>query len=66
MINRKSLAKTSSTPGKTRLINFYNIDKTFYLVDLPGYGYSKMSKVEQEKVRKICRRILTDQEKKFH
>ena len=54
LLNKKSLAKTSSTPGKTRLINFYNIDESFYLVDLPGYGYSKMSKVEQEKVRKIC------------
>ncbi len=50
MINRKSLARTSSEPGKTRQINFYNIDETFYFVDLPGYGYSKMSKKEQEKV----------------
>ena len=53
LINRKSLARTSSEPGKTRQINFYNIDEAFYFVDLPGYGYSKMSKVEQEKVRKI-------------
>ena len=50
MINRKSLARTSSEPGKTRQINFYNIDEKFYFVDLPGYGYSKMSKKEQEKV----------------
>lgn len=48
MINRKSLARTSNVPGKTRQINFYNIDDKFYFVDLPGYGYSKMSK--QEKV----------------
>ena len=48
MINRKNLARTSNTPGKTRQINFYNIDEKFYFVDLPGYGYSKMSK--QEKV----------------
>ena len=47
MINRKSLARTSNTPGKTRQINFYNIDNTFYFVDLPGYGYSKLSKEEQ-------------------
>ena len=47
MINRKKLARTSSEPGKTRQINFYNIDDTFYFVDLPGYGYSKMSKKEQ-------------------
>ena len=50
MINRKKLARTSSEPGKTRQINFYNIDEQFYFVDLPGYGYSKMSKVEQVKV----------------
>lgn len=47
MINRKSLARTSNVPGKTRQINFYNIDEKFYFVDLPGYGFSKMSKKEQ-------------------
>ena len=47
MINRKSLARTSNTPGKTRQINFYNIDDKFYFVDLPGYGFSKMSKKEK-------------------
>ena len=47
MINRKALARTSSEPGKTRQINFYNIDNNFYFVDLPGYGYSKLSKEEQ-------------------
>ena len=50
MINRKKLARTSSEPGKTRQINFYNIDDLFYFVDLPGYGYSKMSKKEQAQV----------------
>ena len=50
MVNRKKLARTSSEPGKTRQINFYNIDDKFYFVDLPGYGYSKMSKKEQIKV----------------
>ena len=50
MINRKRLARTSSEPGKTRQINFYDMDKKFYFVDLPGYGYSKMSKAEQVKV----------------
>ena len=50
MINRKKLARTSSEPGKTRQINFYNIDDSFYFVDLPGYGYSKMSKKEQAQV----------------
>lgn len=50
MVNRKKLARTSSEPGKTRQINFYNIDDKFYFVDLPGYGYSKMSKQEQVRV----------------
>ena len=58
MINRKSLARTSSEPGKTRQINFYNIDETFYFVDLPGYGYSKMSKKEQEQVGKFIEEYL--------
>lgn len=47
MLNRKNLARTSNTPGKTRQINFYNIDDVFYFVDLPGYGFSKMSKQEK-------------------
>lgn len=58
MINRKKLARTSSEPGKTRQINFYNIDATFYFVDLPGYGYSKMSKKEQEQVGKFIEEYL--------
>ena len=58
MINRKKLARTSSEPGKTRQINFYNIDNLFYFVDLPGYGYSKMSKKEQEQVGKFIEYYL--------
>ena len=58
MINRKSLARTSSEPGKTRQINFYNIDDNFYFVDLPGYGYSKMSKQEQVKVGNFIEQYL--------
>ena len=50
LAGRKSLARTSSAPGKTRQLNFYNMDDRFYFVDLPGYGYSEMSKVEQKKV----------------
>ena len=42
LLNRKSLARTSSAPGKTQTINFYNINKEFYFVDLPGYGYAKV------------------------
>jgi GTP-binding protein len=58
MINRKKLARTSSEPGKTRQINFYNMDDNFYFVDLPGYGYSKMSKKEQEQVGKFIEEYL--------
>lgn len=58
MINRKKLARTSSEPGKTRQINFYNIDEKFYFVDLPGYGYSKMSKKEQVQVGKFIEEYL--------
>ncbi len=58
LVNRKNLARTSSEPGKTRQINFYNIDNKFYFVDLPGYGYSKMSKVEQEKVGNFIEQYL--------
>ena len=58
MINRKRLARTSSEPGKTRQINFYNIDEKFYFVDLPGYGFSKMSKQEQIKVGNFIEEYL--------
>ncbi len=49
LINRKSLARTSSQPGKTRTINFYNVEKALYFVDLPGYGYANVSHEEQAK-----------------
>lgn len=58
MINRKKLARTSSEPGKTRQINFYDMDHQFYFVDLPGYGYSKMSKSEQAKVGSFIEEYL--------
>ena len=58
MINRRKLARTSSEPGKTRQINFYNIDETFYFVDLHGYGYSKMSKKEQVQVGEFIEEYL--------
>ena len=61
MLNRKKLAKTSSQPGKTRLINFYKIyeeTKNFYFVDLPGYGYSKMSKEQQIQVGNFIEEYL--------
>ena len=47
LTNRRGLAKVSQTPGKTRLINFFLLNKDFYLVDLPGYGYAKVSKKEK-------------------
>jgi len=49
LIQRKSLARTSSKPGKTQTLNFYNINEMFYFVDVPGYGYAKISKVERKK-----------------
>ena len=60
MINRKKLARTSSEPGKTRQLNFYNMDNKFYFVDLPGYGYSKMSKEEQIKVGEFIEHYLAN------
>lgn len=59
MVNRKKLARTSSEPGKTRQINFYNMDDKFYFVDLPGYGYSKMSKQEQVRVGSFIEEYLS-------
>ena len=58
MLNRKSLARTSNTPGKTRQINFYNIDNNFYFVYLPGYGYSKLSKEEQVNIGRFIEDYL--------
>lgn len=49
LMNRKAYARTSSEPGKTQTINFYNINNALYYVDLPGYGYAKVSKTEQQK-----------------
>ena len=62
LLNRKKLARTSSQPGKTRLINFYKVysDFNFYFVDLPGYGYSKMSKTQQVEVGKFIEQYLKE------
>lgn len=49
LVNRRNLAKSSSTPGKTRTINYYLINAQWYLVDLPGYGYARVAKTEKEK-----------------
>ena len=53
LIQRKSLARTSSKPGKTQTLNFYHINDLFYFVDVPGYGYAKVSKKEREKWGKM-------------
>ena len=58
LLNRKSLARTSSQPGKTQTINFYKINGQFYFVDLPGYGYAKVSEAEREKWGKMVERYL--------
>ncbi len=60
MLNRKSLARVSSSPGKTRTINFYLVNKEFYLVDLPGYGYAKASKSEKANWGKMIETYLKD------
>ena len=49
LINRKNYARTSSRPGKTQTINFYNVNEEFYLVDAPGYGYAQVSKTKRKK-----------------
>ena len=58
LMNRKSLARTSSQPGKTQTINFYNINHAMYLVDLPGYGYAKVSESERAKWGKMIENYL--------
>ena len=58
LMNRKSFARTSATPGKTQTINFYNINEELYLVDLPGYGYAKVSEQEKAKWGKLIEKYL--------
>jgi len=62
LVNRKSLARTSSSPGKTRTINFYNIENKIYFVDLPGYGYAKVSKEEQQRWADMIENYLKKRE----
>ncbi len=59
LLNRKNLARTSSSPGKTVTINFYIINEMFYLVDLPGYGYAKASLQERAKWGKMIEKYLS-------
>ena len=62
LLNRKNLARTSSSPGKTVTINFYLINNEFYLVDLPGYGYAKASETERAKWGKMIEKYLKTRE----
>lgn len=62
LCNRKSLAKTSNTPGKTRLLNYYIINEKFYIVDMPGYGFAKVSRSEQALWRQNFEKYLTQRE----
>ncbi len=57
LMNRKSYARISATPGKTQTINFYNINEELYLVDLPGYGYAKVSEQEKAKWGEVDRTV---------
>lgn len=58
LMNRKSLARTSAQPGKTQTLNYYNINRAFYFVDLPGYGYAKVSKAAKESWGRMVDRYL--------
>lgn len=58
LVNRKSYARTSAQPGKTQTINFYNVNEALYYVDLPGYGYAKVSQTEREKWGKMIEKYL--------
>ncbi len=62
LVGRKGLAKVSSTPGKTRMLNYFLIDERWYLVDLPGYGYAKVSKTEQERWGRTMEEYLSRRE----
>jgi GTP-binding protein len=59
MLNRKNLARTSGKPGKTQLLNFFNIDDQLHFVDVPGYGYARVSKKEREKWGAMIEEYLT-------
>jgi len=60
LVNRKNLAKSSSTPGKTRTINYYLLNQAWNMVDLPGYGYARVSKSEQQKWGRLLEKYLTE------
>jgi len=65
LLNRKTLAKTSSTPGKTLQINHFDINQQWYLVDLPGYGYAKVSKSQRQQLDQMVKKYLMHRENMF-
>ncbi len=65
MLQRKSLARTSSQPGKTRTANFYIVNDEFYFVDMPGYGYAKVAKTQRLEFSKIIKRYLRERQTDF-
>ncbi len=65
LCNKKSIAKTSSKPGKTLLINHFIINKSFFIVDLPGYGFAKISKKEKEKIKNIHENYFKNRKQLF-
>jgi GTP-binding protein len=60
LVNRRKLALTSSTPGKTRVLNYYCVDEKYYLVDLPGYGYAKVSQNERQAWKRLVESYLVE------
>lgn len=62
LINRKNFAHTSSQPGKTQTLNFYHVEEALYFVDVPGYGYAKVSKKQREKFGKMIEHYLTNRD----
>lgn len=66
LCGQKKLAKVGQTPGKTRSLNYYNVNNEFYLVDLPGYGYSKMSQKEKDNTNKLINKYIHNNAKIKH
>lgn len=66
LANRKNLAKVGQTPGKTRSLNYYSVDDKYYIVDLPGYGYSKMSMKQQASTDKLIDKYISNNKNIAH
>ncbi len=66
LASQKSLAKVGQKPGKTKSINYYNVNNEFYIVDLPGYGYSTMTKIEKENTSKLVNKYINNNQNISH